>query len=130
MSRPSPHHESTPVLFDSGVFRSRFETPHGEALWTFVNEPECVFRMEALSDIGKPALRALEQPLMRTGLLATKAQVRETDRSDWERDKQMLGRMVKAVMESRGYELQPASLKFDGLIFSSGATYRRRPDNA
>jgi hypothetical protein len=128
MSRPSTHHESPPVSFDSGVFRSRFEMPHGKALWAFVNEPECIFRMEALSDIGKPAVRALEPPLIRTGLLATKTQISETSRSDWERDKQMLGRMVKAVMESRGYELQPA-LKFDGLIFSSGATYRRRPDN-
>jgi hypothetical protein len=126
MTSPDIQRNAPALAFDAGVFRSRFDTPHGRALWALVNEPECVHRMEALSDIGKSAVWALEQPLLRAGLMATKAQIGKKDKADWERDKQMMGRMVKVVMESRGYALQPTSLKFGGLIFSSGSTYRKQ----
>jgi len=101
------------------------QTDLGKALWLLVNRPDVVIRLQAASDLRVPAVRALERPLLESGLLKPRSRVIDAERSDYDQYKRMLGSMVRAVLEANGYRLKSSSpYTFKGdQFFSSGSLY-------
>lgn len=95
-------------------FRGHFETDLGRALWEYLNEPETIIRLERASELGQPALKKMGRRILdRFG-----EQVRENT------IKQMLGHMVRQILEPRGFVFVRAHQKFEGdPLFSSAARY-------
>ena len=101
----------------AGVFQMLAASPLGQALWAFLNEPETRLRLSTASDLARPALEAVEEPLLaRFG-----ADVLE------DRVKQMIGHMTRQVMEQEGYVVDAQNVKMTGgAQFSRATRYRRR----
>ena len=107
---------ATPTYL-AGVFQALAASPLGQGLWTFLNEPETRLRLCTASDLVRPALEAVEEPLLeRFG-----ADVLE------DRVKQMIGHMTRQVMEQEGYVVDAQNVKMTGgAPFSRATRYRRR----
>lgn len=96
------------------------KTEIGKRLWAFVNEPDNVVRMETATSLERPAVEGFEEPLLRefgTTMLD-------------DRVKQMLGHMVRQVMERRGYIIAVQNVKMTSGAPFSRATRYKRPDDA
>jgi hypothetical protein len=98
-----------------GSFGPLAETPLGQRLWRFLIQPENIARLETGSDLGRPALEALQEPLL--------AEFKEAVLDD--RVKQMLGHMVRQIMEQRGWILDQGDVKVRSIPFTKAARYRR-----
>lgn len=101
----------------SGLFRAAFAPD----LWLYLRRPETVLAMEVATKLRKPAVEAIGDDLIRDfGTVVQQNRV-----------KQMIGHMVRQIMESRGYILdaQRVPCRFDSL-FSSGSRYKRDPQLA
>jgi hypothetical protein len=87
----------------------------GNALWEFLKRPENVVRMHAASDLERAAVEPLS-----AGLVAEFGPEIAEDQI-----KQMIGHMVRQIMEATGYEHERPGLRIarHGL-FTSGARYR------
>lgn len=103
--------------YSSGVFQSLASSSLGKKLWLFLNEPETRLRLRTASDLGRPALEAVEEPLIeRFG----------ADVLD-DRVKQMIGHMTRQVMEQAGYAVDAQNVKMTGgAPFSRATRYKRR----
>lgn len=100
-----------------GVFAALAATQLGTELWAFLASPESRLRMRTASDLGRPALEALEESLLEQ----FEVQVLE------DRVKQMIGHMARQVMEHEGYEIDAKDVKMTGgAPFSRAARYKRR----
>jgi hypothetical protein len=114
-SPPAPHG------YDPGRFSDLANTPLGQKVWHFLNDPENVNKMMAVSDVGKPAVAGLGS---REHLVTILGEEVATDR--WKRT---IGHMVRQIMERHPYELvsQGQQVKVIGdSMFSKGSRYRRR----
>jgi hypothetical protein len=105
--------------YNPSVFAAHYQTELGSALWRFLNEPETVVRMETATALDRPAVEAIEEHLLeRFG---------EAVLDD--RTKQMIGHMVRQVMERRGYIIAVQNTKItNGAPFSRATKYKRRDD--
>ena len=103
--------------YSAGTFRALAESPLGRSLWQFLNEPLTMTRMETATDLGKPAVSGIEEPLL------NEFGERVVD----DRVKQMVGHMVRQVMESLGYQMEQHNVTIGSALFSKGARYGR-PD--
>lgn len=103
------------TTYDPGRFSSTFAAQSGDALWAFLCQPENILRMETATYLGRPAI----EPLSPFLLEAFGDHVR-TDRI-----KQMLGHMVRQIMELRGYRLDQGNVKItrSGNIFTVASRY-------
>lgn len=92
----------------------------GNALWEFLKRPENVVRMHAATDLERAAV----EPLSAALVTEFGPEIGE------DRAKQMIGHMVRQIMEATGYELDRHGLRIarNGL-FTSGARYRRVGEN-
>ena len=104
------------IAFDAAQFRSEAETELGRKLWSFLNQPDIVARMETATDLGQPAVQGIEEQL----LAAFGAEVL-TDRI-----KQMIGRMVRQVMDANGFEHVTSDVRLNSVPFYKASRYRRR----
>lgn len=98
-------------------FASLYETALGQRIWAFLTEPENVARLETASQLGKPAVEGIEEHLLeefRAEVLA-------------DRVKQMVGHMVRQILEQRDWVLDQADVKVQSVPFSKAARYRK-PD--
>jgi hypothetical protein len=102
--------------FDDAQFRTDYAKPIGQRLWVFLNQPEIIGRMETATDLGQPALEAVEDQLLATFGDAILA----------DRIKQMIGRMVRQIMESNGYEHVTSDVRLNSVPFYKASRYRRR----
>lgn len=102
--------------FEPGQFAAEYQTPEGKALWSILNRDDVVARMETASDLGQPALSPTEDILL--------AEVGATITQD--RYKQMAGRMVRQVMEARGFEHEASDVRLNSVPFYKASRYRRR----
>lgn len=102
--------------FDAAQFQKEYATPIGQQLWVFLNQPEIIGRMETATDLGQPALQAIEDQLLATFGDAVLAN----------RIKQMIGRMVRQIMESDGYEHVTSDVRLNSVPFYKASRYRRR----
>ena len=102
--------------FDAGQFSAEYATEDGRKLWIVLNREPVVARMETASDLGQPALAAVEDIL-----LEVMGDVILRDRF-----KQMAGRMVRQVMERHGFEHETSDVRLNSVPFYKASRYRRR----
>lgn len=96
-------------------FASTYQAEDGAALWAFLNRDINVTRMQTASYLARPAI----EPVAPFLLDAFDARITQL------RVKQMIGHMVRQIMEKRGYRLQQSNVRITrrGNIFSSGSRY-------
>ena len=112
--------------FTTKTFGSIYETEQGQKIWKFLNKPTSVDRMKAVSDVGKPALLGVEDSLIDSFQVQEKASVTEKDKAQFYRLKQMLGAMVRQVMEAHGYKLKASNVKVpNSKVFFSASRYTK-----
>jgi hypothetical protein len=102
-------------MYRPDKFANTFKEENGQALWDFLNTPENLLRMTTASYLGRPAVEPLSPALLqRFG-----PSIKRT------RLKQMIGHMVRQVLEARGYRLDRSTVKISriGNIFASGSRY-------
>ncbi len=98
-------------------FASLYASDLGQRIWAFLSLPEQVARLETASGLGKPAVEGIEEQLLE--------EFREEVLAD--RVKQMVGHMVRQILEQQGWVLDQADVKVQSVPFSKAARYRR-PD--
>jgi hypothetical protein len=98
-------------------FASLYETPIGQRIWAFLTRAESVARLETASELGKPAVEGIQEQLLE--------EFREEILAD--RVKQMIGHMVRQILEQRDWVLDQSDVKVQSVPFSKAARYRR-PD--
>lgn len=102
-----------------GVFSNHFNTPLGQKLWDFLNKPDTILQMETAVSLGKPPVEAIEEPLLRE----FQTYVLE------DRTKQMIGHMVRQILENRGFVVSVSNAKItNGAPFSRATKYRNPQD--
>lgn len=97
-------------------FAQLFGEPRGQRLWATLNTPEYVSCLETATALHQPAVKGIEEPLLRD----FGADVIE------DRFKQMIGHMVRQIMERHGYEVAQQKVKIDSIPFYAGTRYKRR----
>lgn len=105
------------LTYSPEKFASLYATDLGQRIWAFLAQPENVARLETASELGKPAVEGLEEQLL--------AEFREDVLVD--RVKQMVGHMVRQILEQRDWVLDQSDVKVQSVPFSKAARYRR-PD--
>lgn len=107
---------SRPVTeYEAGSFQALAETKLGKDLWKFLNREQIVTRLDTATDLGNPAVAGIEEPLL--------AEFGDAVLDD--RVKQMIGHMVRQVMEAEGYEIEKQNVKISSALFSKGTRYRQ-----
>jgi len=102
-------------MYRPDKFAMTFKDEGGQAIWDFLNERETVLRMETASYLGRPAIEPLSPVLLQRFGPAIKRV----------RLKQMIGHMVRQILEVRGYSLDRSTVKITriGNVFASGSRY-------
>ena len=101
--------------FEPGTFEKEYRSLAGQKLWSVLNRADVVARMETASDLGRPALAAVEDILLeelRAVILG-------------HRFKQMAGRMTKQILEGRGFEHEASGIRLNSVPFYKASRYRR-----
>jgi hypothetical protein len=98
-------------------FASLYASELGQRIWAFLTRPEQVARLETASGLSKPAVEGIEEQLLEA--------FREEVLAD--RVKQMVGHMVRQILEQEGWVLDQADVKLQSVPFTKAARYRR-PD--
>lgn len=98
-------------------FASLYETELGQRIWAFLIRTDNVARLETASQLSKPAVEGIEEQLL--------DEFREEVLAD--RVKQMVGHMVRQILEQRDWVLDQSDVKVQSVPFSKAARYRR-PD--
>ena len=108
------------IKYDPQNFRDVFETELGAGVWDFLIRPDNVIRMETASFLERAAVEPLAP-----GLVAEFGPDIAQDRI-----KQMIGHMVRQIMEAVGYEIDRPGLRITReSLFSSGARYQPQNQN-
>lgn len=103
------------MSYDAGRYSTTFANEGGKEIWEFLVDPENLIRMETATYLSRPAIEPLSPFLLD----------RFGDRVRQDRIKQMMGHMVRQIMESRGYVLQQGNVKISSAnnIFSRASRY-------
>jgi hypothetical protein len=112
--------------FNSKQFPDIYPGDKGLKIWDFLNERDTVVRMQAVSDIGKPALLAIEKKLISDfGIIEKENQKQISSEEKLKNDnfKRMIGSMVKQVLEQNGYVWVKSSKVTNSKLFSTAALY-------
>ena len=103
--------------FDAGAFSDVSETTLGKELWLFLSNKESVIRLETTTFLKRPAVEGLQPQLLEN--------FGEEVKQD--RCKQMIGRMVRQIMEHNGYSFDQSGVRIrSGLLFSSASRYCKK----
>lgn len=96
-------------------FSSTYEKGGGPDLWEFLNSPDNVVRMETATYLSRPAVEPLSPKLFE----------RFGEHVQADRIKQMIGHMVRQIMEGRGYHIDRNGVRItrSGNIFTRGTRY-------
>ena len=103
--------------YSPGKFASLYASALGRRLWAFLTRPEIVARLETASELGKPAVAGIEEQLLtefREDVLARRV-------------RQLVGHMVRQILEQRDWVLDQTDVKVRSVPFSKATRYRR-PD--
>lgn len=104
------------LTFDAGSFSDLAETTMGKILWQFLQEKDSLLCLDTTTFLQRPALEGLQPQLIE----------KFGDEIKLDRWKQMTGRMVRQIMESRGYLLDQTGVRIRvGELFTSAARYRK-----
>ena len=96
-------------------FKSLYEFPLGDRLWGFLNSEEIVARLIAFSEANRPAVHGIEEALLEEF----------GDAVCENRVKQMIGHMVRQIMEQRGWVIDQQNVSVFSLPFIKATRYRR-----
>ena len=100
--------------YEAGNFSDLAALTLGRNLWEFLNREDNIVRMETATELGRTAAEAVSK-----GLLETFGVDVEVDRV-----KQMIGHMVRQIMERRGYQLGSQNVRVgDKRLFSKASKY-------
>lgn len=105
------------LAYNPEKFASLYETDLGQRIWVFLTRRENVARLETASQLSKPAVEGIEEQLLEA--------FREEVLVD--RVKQMVGHMIRQILEQRDWVLDQSDVKVQSVPFSKAARYRR-PD--
>src|SRR3954467_3112676 len=99
-----------PVMcaYNPEKFASLYASELGQRIWSFLIRPENVARLETAPELGKPAVEGIEEQLL--------AEFREEVLAD--RVKQMVGHMVRQILEQRERGLDQHDSKVQPWRFS------------
>ena len=101
--------------YSAGKFSDLAQLQLGKDLWDFLNEKENVIRMELATEFGKTAAESVSKPLLE----------RFGDDVKVDRVKQMIGHMIRQIMENRGYEMRTQNVKVDiKRLFTKASKYK------
>lgn len=102
--------------YDAQHFQSEYEKPLGQQLWVFLNSSECLIRMDTATYLGRPAAEGVEPLLLHTfGKVVKESRV-----------KQMIGHMIRQVMEANGYVVDQGGVRIrNELVFMSATRYKK-----
>ncbi len=102
-------------MYRPDKFANTFKDEAGQAIWDFLNEPDNLLRMTTASYLARPAVEPLSPALLQRFGPSIKGV----------RLKQMIGHMVRQILEARGYQLERSTVKIAriGNIFASGSRY-------
>jgi hypothetical protein len=103
------------LAYRPGKFKSLYESALGQRIWSFLTRTENVARLETASELSKPAVEGIEEQLL--------YEFREDILAD--RVKQMVGHMVRQILEQRDWVLDQSDVKVQSVPFSKAARYRR-----
>jgi len=98
-------------------FATLYDSELGQHIWSFLTRDDNVARLETASELSKPAVEGIEEQLL--------AEFREEVLAD--RVKQMVGHMVRQILEQRDWVLDQTDVKVQSVPFSKATRYRR-PD--
>lgn len=101
--------------YEAGRFASDAATPLGREIFDFLASDASVDAMEVASDLGSPAVAGIEEKLLE--------RFREQVLPD--RVKQMIGHMVRKIMEDEGFIVDQSDVKMGSVPFSKGTRYKR-----
>ena len=101
--------------YSPGPFAPTADTVLGRGLWSFLLEEANIQAMEVATDLGAPAVAGIEEGLLR--------KFGEDVLDD--RIKQMIGHMVRQVMEGRGFVIDQMEVRMKSVPFVKGTRYRR-----
>lgn len=92
----------------------------GKDIWDFLNEPEMITRLKTASDLRKPAVESIEQQFINR----FKRKI-ENIGHEKNRLKQMVGHMIRQVLEPQGYKHEKYSVKVSrSKFFTTGSRYK------
>lgn len=97
-------------------FANVANTKQGQEIWQFLSTAESIRDMELASDLGHPAVAGIEERLLE----AFNTEALE------DRTKQMIGHMVRQIMEKRGFVIEQSNVTMSSVPFTKGTRYRRR----
>lgn len=101
--------------YEPGVFGQLYKTPRGRKIWAFLNRDNIVMSLETACRLGKPAVKGIEEQILEEFSEAILDN----------RVKQMIGHMVRQILESRGWVLAQSEVRVSGVPFIKAARYRR-----
>lgn len=101
--------------YHAGRYSTTFANEGGQEIWEFLADPKNLTRMETATYLSRPAIEPLSPFLLE----------RFGDCVKQDRIKQMMGHMVRQIMENRGYVLQQGNVKISSAnnIFSRASRY-------
>ena len=101
--------------YDPWKFEKLAKSDLGKQLWNFLIEHDNIIRMRTATELKKPAVKALSNHLIeRFG-----EQVREM------RVKQMIGHMVKQIMNKKKYVVDQKDVLVNDGLFYKASRYRK-----
>ena len=106
------------LIYRPDTFEAFFHSHRGPEIWAYLQSPDMILRMKTASYLGKPAVEPLSPALLRQfGGEITQ-----------DRYKQMIGHMVRQIMEHHGYQLDRSGVKIrrPGNMFYSASKYKER----
>jgi hypothetical protein len=103
--------------YNPDKFASLYASDIGQRIWAFLTQPENVARLETASELSKPAVEGIAEQLLE--------EFREEVLAD--RVKQMVGHMVRQILEQRDWILDQSDVKVLSVPFIKATRYRR-PD--
>lgn len=105
------------LAYSPEKFASLHASDLGQRIWGFLTRPETIARLETASELGKPAVEGIEEQLL--------GEFREEVLAD--RVKQMVGHMVRQILQQRDWVLDQSDVKVQSVPFMKATRYRR-PD--
>jgi hypothetical protein len=95
-------------------FAELYNSEFGQRIWAFLNRPEVIEMLEEASRSDKPALEGIAQAM--------------ADEVFYGQRKQMVGHMVRQILEAQGWEHDHYGEKVEAVevkIFTTASRYRR-----
>ena len=105
------------MTYNAGSFSDVANTTLGQKLWEYLNSHESIIRMETATYLDRPAAEALCPDLLKTF----------GDEVRQDRIKQMIGNMIRQIIEPRGYQIDRQNVRVPPNrkdLFTSATRYK------